>query len=67
MYSNLKAEMARHGITLEKLSQKLGINIGTLSAKLNVYNRLKLCEAIKIRDEFFPDTTIDYLFKTERR
>ena len=65
MYRNLKAEMVRIGLTLEKMSPVLGITEGTLCAKLNYPNRLKYCECLKIRDNFFPDLTIDYLFEVK--
>lgn len=33
---NLKAEMARKGITNEQLANEIGINPATMSAKLNI-------------------------------
>ena len=62
MYMNLKAEMARSGITSEQLARKIGINPATMSAKLNVAGRMRLDEAQCLRDEFFPGMTMDYLF-----
>lgn len=67
MYSNLKAEMARKGITLTDMAERMDINISTLSIKLNLGNRIKLHEAYKIRDMFFPDMTVDYLFATDEK
>lgn len=64
MFANLKAEMARKSITLVQIAEKLGLNTATVSAKLNNYNRLKYCECVAIRDDFFPGMTIDYLFST---
>lgn len=64
MYANLKAEMARNNITLDNIAEKLSLNISTVSAKLNNYNRLKYCECVTIRNNFFPELTIDYLFST---
>lgn len=65
MFRNLKAEMSRLGLTNAELSKALGINIATVSAKLNSYDRLKYCEAKKIQQEFFPNCTVDYLFATD--
>ena len=62
MFPNLKAEMARQGITNEKLAESLGINPATMSAKLNRYDRLKYCECLKIRNSFFPGQNVEYLF-----
>ncbi len=65
MFRNLEAELARKGITRAELAKVLGINIATMSEKLNYNGRLKLSEAQMIRDELFPDHTVDYLFATE--
>lgn len=65
MYPNLAAEMSRNGITAEKMAKQIGINAATMSAKINKKDRMKLCEAARIRDTFFPDMSIDYLFSTE--
>lgn len=67
MFRNLKAEMSRLGLTNAELSKALGINISTVSAKLNSYDRLKYCEAKKIQQEFFPDCTVDYLFAIDEK
>lgn len=42
MYMNLKAEMARKGITNEQLANGIGINPATMSAKLNIAGRMKI-------------------------
>ena len=65
MYKNLLAEMARRGINNIQIAKAIGINPSTLSAKLNSYDRLKLCEAEKIKNTFFPGMSIEYLFATE--
>lgn len=62
MYMNLKAEMARKGITNEQLANGIGINPATMSAKLNIAGRMRLDEAQYLRDKFFPGMTMDYLF-----
>ena len=62
MYMNLKAEMARNGITNEQLANGIGINPATMSAKLNIAGRMRLDEAQCLRDKFFPEMTMDYLF-----
>ena len=65
MFKNLKAEMVRKGITNETIAEILNINVCTVSAKLNSYNRLKFDEAKKIQQDLFPECTVDYLFATE--
>lgn len=63
MYRNLRAEMVRKNISNQVIAAELGIDVSTLSVKFNRYDRLKLCEAIQIQTKFFPEYTVDYLFK----
>ncbi|MGN1418498.1 MAG: XRE family transcriptional regulator [Acutalibacteraceae bacterium] len=63
MYRNLEAELARKGISRSEVADVLEINLSTLSAKLNKPDRLKLCEAQKIQETFFPDLELSYLYK----
>lgn len=64
MFRNLEAELKRKGITRAELAAALGINIATVSEKLTKPKRIKLCEAIQIKDTFFQDMSIEYLFET---
>lgn len=61
-YPNLRAEMARKGIRIIDISKLLGKQRSTMSLKLSLKNELLLSEAIMIRDNFFPEFEIDYLF-----
>ncbi len=63
LYPNLKAEMARCGLTGGAAAKALGKNPGTFSAKLNEPSRFRLDEAIRLRDRFFPGMSLDYLFE----
>lgn len=63
MYNNLKAEMARQGITIEQVAKVLKKSYGTTYEKLNKPNRLKLHEAYLIKSTFFPNLAIEYLFE----
>ena len=65
MFRNLRAEMARDGITGKQIAEALGIDAATISAKLNSADRMKLSEAMKIRSVFFADKSLDYLFATD--
>lgn len=65
MYNNLKAEMARHGITSADISKSICVDPSTFSRKIKREDGFKLIEAQKIRDIFFPELPIDYLFKYE--
>lgn len=67
-YPNLKAELARKGITLEKLSQKLeekGIKrtVPTLSNRINGKCTFTLDEAKIIKEILGTDIPIDTLFE----
>lgn len=64
MYRNLEAELARKGIKRADIAKALGVTIGTVSEKLNSATKLKVIEATIIRDTFFPDLELDYLFAT---
>lgn len=64
MFKNLEAELARKDITRAELAKVLGINIATMSEKLNYPRRLRLSEAQMIRDKLFPELSMDYLFAT---
>ena len=65
MYRNLEAELARKGIKRADIAKALGVTIGTVSEKLNSATKLKVIEATIIRDTFFPDLKLDYLFATQ--
>ena len=65
IYRNLDAEMSRQKITNEDIAKILNKNISTITAKLNVPDRIKLSECLKIKNEFFPTLEIDYLFSTD--
>lgn len=62
MYSNLKAEMSRFRVTNAMLATTIGVDPATMSQKLNLPDRLKLCEAKSIKEKWFPNLSIDYLF-----
>ena len=63
-YPNLSAEMARKEISRQDLANALGVNICTITPKLNNVKRIKLCEAQEIQKRFFTEFSISYLFET---
>lgn len=65
MFPNLEAEMARCRITQSCIASLLGVTPTTLSFKLNGKSPISLKECTKIKNEFFPDKTLDYLFATD--
>lgn len=65
MFRNLRAEMAREGITVKKMAETLNIPVNTLRDKIKGRTEISLSLAFTIRELFFPDIDIFYLFKKE--
>jgi predicted transcriptional regulator len=65
MYKNLEAEMVRKGITRKDIAHLLKVRYATVSWKLSGKSRLYYDEALKIKNTFFPEFTIEYLFETK--
>lgn len=65
MFSNVKAELARKGLTVVDLSNKTGIRYQSLSNKLNGKTPLKLEEARKIKTALDVDLPLEKLFELE--
>lgn len=66
MYRNLEAEMAREGVTRKDFAELLDVRYATVIDKLKGKFSFTLDEAFKIRSEFFPTLSFEYLFKTEQ-
>jgi len=64
MYKNLEAEMVRKGITRKDLAALLKVRYATISLKLNGKSKLYYDEALKIKEAFFPEYDVEYLFQT---
>lgn len=65
MFPNLRAEMARKGITTKDLSSCLGCSPKTVLNKFSGKSEFTRVELFKIKNEFFPDLTIEYLFQKQ--
>ena len=65
MFSNVKAELARKGLTVVDLSNKTGIRYQSLSNKLHGKTPLKLEEALKIKTALDVDLPLEKLFELE--
>lgn len=63
MYPNLKAEMARRNIGAYLIAGSIGLNISSFYRSLRGKRGFTLEEAIRIRDSFFPDFTLEQLFE----
>ena len=62
-YPNLRAEMARLGISAEKLAKALGIHVTTLHSKLRGEYEFSLSMAKQIKKILCYDGTVEELFK----
>ena len=62
MFKNLKAEMARQGITLVKIAEDLQLSYESIRNKFNGKTEFLRSEMLKIRNTYFPSCTLDYLF-----
>lgn len=62
MFSSLRAEMARNGVTIEQIAKEVGVCRETMSRKLSGKSDLKLNEALLISKKFFPNVSVWDLF-----
>jgi hypothetical protein len=60
-FNNMKAELTRNGVTYAQVAAFLEMTPNNFSLKMNEKIPLTVSEATKIRDEFFPSATLDYL------
>lgn len=65
MYPNLNAEMSRKRIEQKDIAKALNKGADGISLKFNGKRAWLLEEAKKIKSEFFPNLSIDYLFTTK--
>lgn len=63
VYSNLRAEMARHNLGITDIAKKLGLTRETVSKKLSGKSKITLDEAMEIKKILFFDKNVEYLFK----
>ena len=62
MYPNLRAEMARLGVTGMELAKRIDINNTTFSQKMNCKSEFTMAEARKIKQELGTEMSLDDLF-----
>jgi hypothetical protein len=63
MFKNLLAEMARRDINNLDLSKLLKLTPNTISRKMTGKSEFTRKEMFTIRNSFFPELTIEYLFQ----
>lgn len=64
-YRNLEAECARKGITKKDIALCLDVRYATVSDKMRGKYPFTLDEALKIKKNFFPNLSIEYLFNKD--
>ena len=64
MYPNLNAEMKRIGVEQKDIARVLSKGADGISLKFNGKRAWLLEEAKKIKSEFFPNLSLEYLFST---
>lgn len=65
MFDNLVAEMARNKVTNEDLAKCLKVTLNTISNKLSGKTEFTRKDMWKIKNTFFHNLTIEYLFDNE--
>ena len=65
MFPNLKAEISRHNLTYEAIGNRIGRKREWVETRIQGKASLPVIEAIKIRNEFFPNVSFIYLFAEE--
>jgi transcriptional regulator with XRE-family HTH domain len=63
VFSNLRAEMARKGITIQRIADALDVNRDTAARKLSRRSPITLSDASIIRNRLFPGLSLHYLFQ----
>ena len=67
MYKNLKREMKKRGVLSSEIAELLGVRRETIYNKINgqISIGFTLDEALKIKEKYFPDMSIELLFERE--
>jgi len=65
VYKNLEAEMVRIGIARKDLAALLNVRYATIVDKLKGKSSFTLDEALRIKNSFFPNLSIEYLFDVQ--
>lgn len=62
---NLEAEMKRSKISRSDIARTLGLSYRTIHSRFNGESEWSYSECVKVRDTYFPDMELSYLFQTE--
>lgn len=64
---NLRAEMARNGISKKQAEKVIGLSTPSMLRRFQGSTDFKVGELVKIRDTFFPNCSLDYLAGFDER
>lgn len=59
---NLRGEMAKRKISIEMISELIGVHRNSVANKLNGDSAFSIEQAMLIQENFFPDLELKYLF-----
>ena len=62
---NLEAEMKRKNISRSDIANLLNLSYRTIHSRFNGESDWGYSECVKVRNTYFPDMTLDYLFHTD--
>lgn len=62
---NLEAEMKRKKITRHDIASLLDLSYRTIHSRFNGESEWGYSECVKVRDTYFPDMELSYLFSTD--
>ena len=67
MFRNLLAEMSRNRITRRDIADCLGVSEKTARNYINGISKISWCDTLKIKNTFFPELSLEYLFETPKK
>ena len=67
MLTNLEEARQTKGVSLVDIADLLKVRRQTISDKISGLYDFKFDEALTIRDSFFPEYTLEYLFKKNEK
>ena len=67
MFQNLKVEMTRNNIQLKDMAKEIGLSYDALKNRFNGRTSFKRKELFLIKEKFFKNCSIEYLFEEHEK
>lgn len=64
---NLEAEMKRQGIKRQDIADLINVSYRTIHSKFNGESQWQYAECVLVRDTYFPEMELSYLFPYSQR